>query len=194
MTHAKFSLRVALSSLSLIALVGSVACSSAPEAGESTESGDQAMSIWLPFCPANYARVCAPGYQGLCPCQPEIQVEATAPDPNGPDPGCTLSSPLPVPPELAGKNCTLGTLYNGGQRIWACPAGTPAPKTIAWPEATYGYLITIDLGSQGRSAFDSQCLGYPMPPFPWSGGWEYIVQTELVINHSCGGGCPGPGF
>jgi hypothetical protein len=179
---------------SVAVLLSGVGCSSAPDGGEPVRSSDQDMLIGTPSCSPGYARVCAPGYPGVCPCQALITTESGAPDPNGSSDGCPLSAPIPVPPELEGEGCTLGVTMDGGaQRLWACPWGTPAPATIAWPASEpFGYVITVDYWYQGTSGFDSTCLGDPLPPPYWfgNGGWEFIIQDEATGNQGCHAGCP----
>jgi hypothetical protein len=170
-------LRATLALGVVASFVGSVACSSAP-GSEAVGNSDQAIGIdpiKVFNCPNGYARV-SPSLV----CQPLISTEASPPNlVNPPDNGCYLSGPIAVPPELAGKGCSLGTWYNGDlNRLWACPAGTPAPPTIAGMDDPYGSLVTV------LYDFDSACLGSPLA------GWEFIEQDGVVINGACPTGCP----
>jgi hypothetical protein len=181
---------------SVAAVVGSVACGSAPE-GESASSSQQAFAIGpiepLPACQYEYARVCAPNadgfYFGVCPCQPEIQTETY---PGAPAPyaflACTLSAPIPVLPALAGEGCTLGvnaTQDGSTFPVWACPAGTPAPPSVPIPGGGAYVYEVVGAANYAENELD-YCVGAPFS------GWELIVEMQTAIG-SCPSGCPGGG-
>jgi hypothetical protein len=177
-------LTLGLSSFALV--LGAVACSSAPGDGP-TGKGDQAMGIVQPpSCNSGYTKVCD-NFSCNRFCQPELSTETYWPNWwSPPDHGCSASTIIGVPPELAQYGCTLGVDYYPTSdpfyyvHLWACPSWVPAPTRVTGDEFQSPPTFSV------HTTFNSGCVGGPVS------GWELIEEDPPEIGHPCPQGCPAP--